>query len=81
MERKNKVAGYRVMLGKTQKDVADILHITAQAYGAKENGKRAFKDSEKTIIKELIAEQFPDITYEELFFGQNVQKKPLDRGG
>jgi putative transcriptional regulator len=63
-----KIAGYRVMLGKTQKDMAKALGITPQAYSAKENGKRSFKDSEKIIIKNMVSVLFPSITYEELFF-------------
>lgn len=65
---KNKIAGYRVMLGKTQKQMGEILGITPQSYSAKENGKRAFKDGEKIIIKNMILVLFPDITYEDLFF-------------
>lgn len=68
MDKVNKIAGYRVMLSKTQKDMSEILGITPQAYGAKENGKRAFKDSEKKVIKEMVAKLFPNITYENLFF-------------
>lgn len=64
----DKLAGYRVMMSKTQKDMSKVLGITPQSYGAKENGKRAFKDSEKVIIKNMIAKLFPDITYEDLFF-------------
>lgn len=76
MKRKNKVAGYRVMLGKTQTEMASLLNITQQSYGRKENGKRAFKDREKVILKEAFAEHFPKVTYEELFFESFVQKKP-----
>lgn len=68
MNKDNKIAGYRVMLSKTQKDMAKILNITPQAYGAKENGKRAFKDSEKIIIKKMVSGLFPYISYEDLFF-------------
>ena len=62
-----KIAGYRVMLG-TEKDMAKALGITPQAYSAKENGKRSFKDSEKIIIKNMVSVLFPSITYEDLFF-------------
>lgn len=68
MDRNNKIAGYRVMLSKTQKDMGKILGITSQAYGAKENGKRSFKDSEKVVIKNMVAKLYPNITYEDLFF-------------
>lgn len=68
MPKNNKVAGYRVMSSKTQKDMGNLLGITPQAYGAKENGKRAFKDKEKTVIKKMVAELIPNISYEDLFF-------------
>lgn len=68
MEKNYKLAGYRTMMSKTQKDMAKVLGITPQSYGSKENGKRAFKDSEKTVIKNMVAKLFPNITYEELFF-------------
>lgn len=42
--RKNKIAGYRVHLGMTQKDVARYLKISVQSYSNKENGNRSFND-------------------------------------
>ena len=55
-------------MGKTQKQMGEELGIKPQSYSAKENGKRAFKDNEKKIIKNMISVLFPDITYEDLFF-------------
>lgn len=65
---KNIIAGYRTMLGKTQKDMADELGISRQAYYMKENGKTPFSDSEKIIIKKLIASVNPNATIDEIFF-------------
>lgn len=65
----NKIAGYRRMLGKTQKDVAEMFGISTQAYSSKERGKTQFKDSEKVIFKKELQRLFPDITIDEIFFG------------
>lgn len=64
----NKVKGYRNMLGLSQKDMADKLSISINAYRNKENGKVEFRDNEKIIIKEMILPIFPQVTLEEIFF-------------
>ena len=63
-----KLKGYRVMLGKTQRDMAKELNISVQSYNNKETGKTAFSDREKLAIKSLVAEIKPDITIEDIFF-------------
>lgn len=68
MIKNNVVAGYRVMLSKTQKDMAGYLDISPQSYNNKENGRRSFNDSEKKKIKELFSSQIKLMSYEELFF-------------
>ncbi len=78
MCQKNRVAGYRTMLGKTQLEMSEILNISRQAYSMKENGKISFKDNEKQKIKELLLSIFPTITIDEIFFAekfQNVSKE------
>lgn len=64
----NKVAGYRRMLGKTQKDMAKEFNISSQAYWNKEKGKAAFSDKEKIHFKKMLQTIFPDITIDEIFF-------------
>lgn len=63
-----KLKGYRVMLGKTQRDMAKELNISVQSYNNKETGKTAFNDKEKLAIKSLVAEIKSDITIDELFY-------------
>ena len=63
-----KLKGYRVMLDKTQRDMAKELNISVQSYNNKETGKTAFIDREKLAIKSLVAEIKPDITIDELFY-------------
>lgn len=65
---KNKIRGYRAMLGKTQKEMAKALNISSQSYYNKENGNVSFKDGEKLLFKKLVADLFPDITIEDIFF-------------
>lgn len=68
MMSKNKIRGYRAMLGKTQKEMAKALNISPKSYYNKENGNVSFKDGEKLLFKKLVADLFPDITIEDIFF-------------
>ena len=72
-----KLKGYRVMLDKTQRDMAKELNISVQSYNNKETGKTAFNDKEKLAIKSLVAEIKPDITIDELFYQEYDNKKSL----
>ncbi|MCC9878892.1 helix-turn-helix domain-containing protein, partial [Streptococcus agalactiae] len=58
----DKLRGYRVMLGLTQKDMSDKLNISLQSYNNKETGKSAFNDKERLAIKSMVSEIKPDIT-------------------
>ena len=64
----NKVAGYRTMLGLTQKDIATKLDISSQSYSNKENGKTSFNDREKIILKEIFNEIDKSLTIDTIFF-------------
>ncbi|HEM6303527.1 TPA: transcriptional regulator [Streptococcus suis] len=64
----SKLKGYRVMLGMTQKNMADKLEISLQSYNNKETGKTSFTDRERLIIREQVREIKPDITIDELFY-------------
>lgn len=48
-----KIAGYRVMINKTQKELAEYLSISRQAYSDKERGKVPFNDRSLFIFKLL----------------------------
>lgn len=65
---RNKVRGYRVMLGKTQKEMAEIFNISKQAYSTKERGNSRFSNEEMVTIKEMLIPMFPGITIDEIFF-------------
>lgn len=56
------------MLGKTQKDMAEIFNISKQAYSAKERGRTRFSNEEMIIIKKMLLPMFPGITIDEIFF-------------
>ena len=64
----NKIAGYRKMLGYTQKKMATEFGISSQAYRLKENGKTPFNDKEKLKFKLMLQKIFPKITIDEIFF-------------
>lgn len=65
---KNKIRGYRAMLGMTQAEMGLKLGISKQSYHFKETGKRAFTDYEKMKFKKLLTPLFPNITLEDIFF-------------
>lgn len=65
---RTKVKGYRVMLGKTQEELAKNFGISKQAYSAKERGLTRFTNKEMIAIKELLLPLFPGITIDEIFF-------------
>lgn len=64
----NKVAGYRVMIGKKQQDIANVLNISRQAYSEKERGKVPFNDKEKIILKKMFTVVNSNLTIDDLFF-------------
>lgn len=67
-EVKNKISGYRRMLGHTQKTMGKELGISKQSYYLKEKGEVQFSDHEKLIFKRLLLPIFPNITIDEIFF-------------
>jgi hypothetical protein len=58
------------MCGMTQMDMAKIINLkSAQAYGAKENGKTPFTaDEMKAIRNEINSRLNMELTIDELFF-------------
>lgn len=64
----NEIAQYRKFLGYTQKEMADIFNISTQSYYRKEKGYTPFNDDEKVKLKEMINEEFPGLTIDDLFF-------------
>lgn len=68
VDKLRKIAGYRVMIGLTQSQMASKMGISRQSYYAKETGKTPFKDSEKKLFRDLIRNLIPNITIDEIFF-------------
>jgi putative transcriptional regulator len=64
----NKVAGYRVMLGLTQRHIATKLGISSQSYSNKENGRTSFNDREKLKLKRIFSEIDSSLTIDDIFF-------------
>lgn len=71
---KDKIAGYRRMLGMTQMQMAEYFGISKQAYYLKEKGSTAFSDEEKVLFKEMLLPLFPNITIDEIFFSFDTKK-------
>lgn len=67
-QKRNRIAGYRVFLGMTQRDVANYLNISPQSYSNKENGNRSFNDHEKLKLKTLFLQVDSDLTIDKIFF-------------
>lgn len=65
---KNRIRGYRNMLGLTQEQLGNKLGMTKQTYHNKEIGKNAFTDKEKVIFKNLLVPLFPNINIDDIFF-------------
>ena len=64
----NKLKGYRVMAGLTQKDMAEALGITSSAYNQKENGMININIDESKKLYEFIKGKLPDVKFEDIFF-------------
>lgn len=64
----NKLKRLRILAGYTQQQIADMFGITNPSYSKKELGRVPFKDTEKVLFMELIAETSPDETIESVFF-------------
>lgn len=71
---KNKIAGYRKMLGYTQESIAKEFGISKHSYWMKESGKTQFSDSEKVLFKQMLLSIFPTITIDEIFFSGSKEK-------
>lgn len=63
----NTIVGYRKMIGKTQKQMADIIGIGEVAYRMKENGQSEFKKSEMIRFYEVVNLMNPSITFGDIF--------------
>lgn len=64
----NKLKGYRVMAGLTQKDMAEALGINVSSYSAKEIGKAKISIDESKKLYEFIKNKLPNVNFEDIFF-------------
>jgi len=66
-------AGYRKLVGLTQKDLAEKFGVSIQSISRKENGQSSYSDEEKIIFRDLVRENgLPDITIDVIFFKWKV---------
>lgn len=65
----NKVLGYRKMLNKTQREIAELIGVSEQTFRNKEKGKVSFKKEEMVKFKNFLEESgLRDVTIEKIFF-------------
>ncbi|WP_105965597.1 helix-turn-helix transcriptional regulator [Staphylococcus chromogenes] len=65
----NKVLGYRKMLNKTQREIAELIGVSEQTFRNKEKGKVSFKKEEMVKFKNFLEESgLHDVTIEKIFF-------------
>lgn len=65
---KNKIAGYRKMLGLTQAQMASKLNISVTAYFNKEHGLTPFTDKEKILFRDMLKEVVENPSIDSIFF-------------
>lgn len=68
MPDKTRVKGYRVMLGLTQKEMADVLGISTQSYYLKETGQVRFTHDEMRVFRDKLRGILPEVTVDDIFF-------------
>ena len=64
----SKIREYRYAIGKTQKEMSELLNINHVVYGRKERRVVAFTDKEKVTLLNFFKEYFPNETIDSLFF-------------
>lgn len=69
----NKVFGYRKMIGITQKQAAEQLGISTNAFANKEKGKNEFTRSEMESFYRIVNKIMPSITLEEIFLSADYR--------
>lgn len=67
-ELKNRIAGYRKMLGLTQSQMAKQLDISLTSYFNKEHGTTPFTDKEKIIIRDMLKKVIENPSIDSIFF-------------
>jgi len=71
---------YRSFIGMTQREMASATNVSISTYAEKERDVQKFKLDEANTIFHIIQNKIPDITFEEIFFGDKVSKKYLAGG-
>lgn len=62
------IRGYRIMIGKTQKEFAKLLGISEGSYRLKELGRSEFKQTEMKKIIDEISGKGIKVSLEDIFF-------------
>lgn len=70
----NSIKAYRVLLKIKQVEMAQKLGICLTSYNQKEQGKKEFTYSEMKALLNILKEQIPELTADEIFFTNSVIK-------
>lgn len=66
----NKVKAMRVMTGKGQKEMSELLDMSLSSYRKKEKGSVAFSDKEKEVFIKIVKNYYPVATIGNIFFDE-----------
>lgn len=77
----SKISGYRNMINYTQEKMANAIGVSEVTYRNKEKGRIPFKDYEMAIFHGLVADHFPEVSINDIFFREKLQKLQEVGGG
>lgn len=70
----NALIAYRKLLNLKQSELSKIIGISSTSYSKKETGKIPFTQVEMILITKILKEHIPEITMDDIFFNQTVNK-------
>lgn len=70
----NLIVSYRKMTGKNQTYFANVLGISLNSYANKEKGRTQFTQKEMELFYREIKKYIKNISVEDIFFSQQLQK-------
>lgn len=65
-EKINLIKGYRVMVGYTQEQMAEVIGVKRRQYLDKENGKTKFSINELAAIRDLLVSKGVNVMLDDL---------------
>lgn len=69
-DKMNKIKAMRVITGKNQKAMSELLNMSISSYRKKEKGSIAFSDKEKEQFIKIVKNYYPVATIGNIFFDE-----------